>query len=182
MTTAGPKKRMRQSTDAYRCVFPAAGRWGHFLRDPTFNTVDRSCVVHRHGSVEEADRAGELAAGVVPFFLRDPQHAGDVVKPLALRPQSGAVRRHPLCDILPVDLPGHTDVVRVEPAGQANQGLLPLVVLQVATLSRRRWKHLNGRLFDGYPRFYRGKTHKPARLSVPVTRNGKTAATANVTW
>lgn len=96
--------------------------------------------------VEEADGAGELSV-FREVFGRDPQPAGDVVI-LALL-AGGVVGRHTVADVQPVDRPLHADVVRVESAGHADDGLALPAAFELSTFLRRRSEHSDGRLGDG---------------------------------
>lgn len=86
----------------------------------TFFTMNWIWIILCGCTIEEADGALELSACWVPNFGRDPQPAGDFVKPFFLQPQGSVVRRHIFNDFFPIDLPEHTDMVWVESTGHTN--------------------------------------------------------------
>lgn len=69
-------------------------------------------------SVVESDDAGEFSSPREPGLWWNPQRAGDSV--IISKPSGEAVLRYVGCDIIPVDLPEHCDMVRVEPTGHTH--------------------------------------------------------------
>lgn len=108
----------------------------------TFNAFDPVWMLHRLCPIEEADSAVEELAGSEPLTEWDHQPAGDaVIFPFL---HSSVVGRHAMCDVFPVDLPGHAHMVRVESSSHTHQGLLfSSSFLAVLTRYLWRFKHLH---------------------------------------
>lgn len=93
----------------------------------TLDTQSLVSTVEIHCSVVESHDAGKSPSCREPGRCRNPQPAADSVVPA--NPLGFAVRRYADRMLLPVNLPGHWDVVWVEVFGHAHQSLRPALVV-----------------------------------------------------
>lgn len=91
-------------------------------------------------SIIEVNGAHEFKIRIKPLLCPNSESAGDSVR-TSIKVGS-TVRLHTISDCLPVYVPGHTNVIRVEIRGHADQGLLPWVPLALSAFLIWRWKNL----------------------------------------
>ena len=131
-TSSGAGRKIRNALDKNRRLFNVFVQ----IRFRTWTNLGHHWLRSRNDCIvlpiEECDEALKCTIGFVPVFGRDPQLAGDLV---AVAPQqSSFVRCYTIGDNLSINLPGYTDMVRVETTGHTNQGLLSLIVHRLSTL------------------------------------------------
>lgn len=86
----------------------------------TLSPGDRGSTIDGFFVIEETDNAAEVFTQRVPILFLDRQPAADFVELLSLWPLGRVVRCHTVCDIIPINFPGHTDMVWVESTGDTN--------------------------------------------------------------
>lgn len=88
--------------------------------DHTLFAGDRGSTIDGFFVSEETNSAAEVFTQRVPILFLDCQPAADFVEVFSLWPLGSMVHCHTVRDIIPINFPGHTDVVWVESTGDAN--------------------------------------------------------------
>lgn len=86
----------------------------------TLFTEDGGSAIDGFFLIEETDDAAELFTQRVPILFLDRQPAADSVELLSLWPLGSVVRCHTVRDLIPINSPGHSDMVWVESTGDTN--------------------------------------------------------------